>query len=81
MKLAKKLLVIGWDAADWKIIHPLMDAGHMPTLEKMINNGVMGNIATLDPPFSIVNLNLTGLAKALDLQIILLGWMGEGVIL
>ena len=22
---AKKVLVIGWDAADWKIINPLMD--------------------------------------------------------
>ena len=51
-RLAKKLLLIGWDAADWKVINPLMDAGQMPTLEKLINGGVMGNIATLDPPLS-----------------------------
>lgn len=51
-RLAKKVLVIGWDAADWKVINPLLDAGLMPALEKLINRGSMGNIATLDPPLS-----------------------------
>lgn len=51
-RIAKKVLLVGWDAADWKVIGPLMDAGHMPTLEKLVNGGVMGNIATLDPPLS-----------------------------
>ncbi len=51
-RIAKKVLLIGWDAADWKIINPLMDAGHMPTLEKLVNGGVIGNFATLDPPLS-----------------------------
>ncbi len=50
--LTKKILLIGWDAADWKIINPLLDAGKMPALEKIVNNGVIGNIATLDPPLS-----------------------------
>lgn len=53
-RLAKKVLVIGWDAADWKVINPLLDAGLMPALEKLINKGAMGNIATLDPPLSPV---------------------------
>jgi len=48
----KKVLVIGWDAADWKVINPLMDAGKMPNLQRLVENGVMGNIATLDPPMS-----------------------------
>lgn len=51
-RLAKKVLLIGWDAADWKVITPLLDAGKMPALESLINRGVMGNLATLDPPFS-----------------------------
>ena len=51
-RIANKVLLIGWDAADWKIINPLLDNGMMPALESMINNGVMGNIATLDPPLS-----------------------------
>ena len=50
--MPKKVLVIGWDAADWKVINPLMDSGQMPTLQKFVEEGVMGNIATLDPPLS-----------------------------
>ncbi|MFA6617724.1 MAG: alkaline phosphatase family protein [Candidatus Neomarinimicrobiota bacterium] len=49
---AKKVLLIGWDAADWKVINPLMDQGKMPTLSKFVSEGVMGNLATLDPPLS-----------------------------
>ncbi|MBK9421973.1 MAG: alkaline phosphatase family protein [Flavobacteriales bacterium] len=48
----RKVLVIGWDAADWKAIDPLMDAGMMPNLERMVNSGVRGRLATLDPPLS-----------------------------
>jgi len=48
----KKVLLIGWDAADWKIIDPLMDNGLMPALESLVDPGVIGNIATLDPPLS-----------------------------
>ncbi|MDT0559040.1 alkaline phosphatase family protein [Ichthyenterobacterium sp. W332] len=47
-----KLLVIGWDAADWKIIWPLIANGQMPTLKKMIQNGVHGNMSTMNPPYS-----------------------------
>lgn len=47
-----KVLVIGWDAADWKIIEPLMEAGHMPTLKKFLSEGVSGNLATLQPVLS-----------------------------
>ncbi|MBN8701445.1 MAG: alkaline phosphatase family protein [Bacteroidetes bacterium] len=51
-KKKRKVLVVGWDSADWQIINPLMDKGLMPTLESLVNKGVMGNIATLDPPLS-----------------------------
>jgi predicted AlkP superfamily phosphohydrolase/phosphomutase/tetratricopeptide (TPR) repeat protein len=51
-QLAKKVLLIGWDSADWKIINNLIDKGMMPALESMVNNGVMGNLSTLEPPFS-----------------------------
>jgi predicted AlkP superfamily phosphohydrolase/phosphomutase len=48
----KLLLVVGWDAADWKIIDPLLDAGEMPHLASIITEGVRGNHATLYPPLS-----------------------------
>lgn len=47
-----KVLLIGWDAADWKVISPLMDRGKMPHLERIVENGVKGNIATLHPVLS-----------------------------
>jgi len=48
----RKVLLIGWDAADWKVINPMIEAGEMPALEGFINEGVMGNLATLEPSFS-----------------------------
>ena len=50
--MKNKVLLIGWDAADWKVIHELMDAGKMPTLERMVHKGTMGNLRTLNPPLS-----------------------------
>lgn len=49
---ANKVLLIGWDAADWKLINPLLDQGLMPTLDDFINHGVMGNLASLRPMLS-----------------------------
>ncbi|GAA0873303.1 hypothetical protein GCM10009117_24500 [Gangjinia marincola] len=48
----KKLLLIGWDAADWKIIGSLLKSGHMPALKSLIDRGVYGNMSTLNPPYS-----------------------------
>ena len=47
-----KVLLIGWDAADWKIIHRLVDGGKMPNMAGFIEEGVMGNLATLSPKLS-----------------------------
>ena len=52
MSESKKVLLIGWDAADWKVIHELMDEGKMPTLNGMVEQGVMGNMRTLSPVLS-----------------------------
>ena len=49
---SNKVLLIGWDAADWKVIKPLLDEGKMPHLQKLIDNGIMGNLATLRPELS-----------------------------
>ena len=49
---ARKLLFIGWDGADWQMINPLLDAGLMPNLNRLVNQGVMGNVTTLTPTLS-----------------------------
>lgn len=48
----KKILLIGWDAADWQMIDPLMQSGQMPALAQLIQSGVRGNLATLQPVLS-----------------------------
>ena len=50
--MKRKILLIGWDAADWKVINKLLDAGKMPALETIVNSGVIGNLATISPPLS-----------------------------
>jgi len=47
-----KVLLLGWDAADWKVINPLIDQGLMPNMKKLVENGTIANLATLDPPYS-----------------------------
>jgi tetratricopeptide (TPR) repeat protein len=64
--LAKKVLLIGWDAADWKIANPLIDQGLMPTLDDFINHGVIGNLATLRPILSPMLWNSIATGKRPD---------------
>ena len=48
----RRVLLLGWDAADWRVIQPLIDGGHMPNLARLVERGVMGNLATLQPILS-----------------------------
>jgi predicted AlkP superfamily phosphohydrolase/phosphomutase/Flp pilus assembly protein TadD len=48
----KKILLIGWDAADWEMIDPLLHSGQMPALAQLIHGGLRGNLATLAPVLS-----------------------------
>lgn len=48
----RKVLLVGWDSADWKVINPLLDAGKLPHLEQLIDGGIIGNLATLYPILS-----------------------------
>lgn len=49
---AKRVLLIGWDAADWNFLTPLLDDGKMPNLQRLIETGTSGRIATLQPVLS-----------------------------
>ncbi|HEY2799216.1 MAG TPA: alkaline phosphatase family protein [Chthoniobacterales bacterium] len=62
----RKVLLIGWDAADWEVITPLLDEGLMPSLEGLINRGVMGNLATLQPILSPMLWNSVATGKYAD---------------
>lgn len=65
-RLAEKVLLIGWDAADWLMIRPLMDQGLMPTLASLIDGGVSGNLATIRPILSPILWNSIATGKRAD---------------
>ena len=48
----RKILVVGWDAADWRVIEPMIAEDKMPNLAKFMKEGVHGNISTLSPALS-----------------------------
>ena len=52
MPNSRIVLLIGWDAADWKIMNVLMDRGKMPHTQKLVEGGTMGNLRTLSPVLS-----------------------------
>jgi len=49
---ANKLLIIGWDAADWIIIDRLFAQGKLPNLRRLVDDGVRADLSTLDPKLS-----------------------------
>jgi predicted AlkP superfamily phosphohydrolase/phosphomutase len=61
--MTHRVLLIGWDSADWRIIHPLLDTGLMPALDRLVNSGVMGNIGTLVPALSPILWNSIATGK------------------
>ena len=65
-RLTKRVLLIGWDAADWKIIHPLMEAGKLPVLQRLVEYGTSGKIATLQPILSPILWNSVATGKRAD---------------
>ena len=48
----RKVLVIGWDAADWRVINPMLEEDKLPNLRAFMDDGVSGNISTLNPALS-----------------------------
>ncbi len=50
--MKRRVLLIGWDAADWDHLKPLLQDGLMPTLASLMQRGVHGNLATLQPILS-----------------------------
>jgi predicted AlkP superfamily phosphohydrolase/phosphomutase len=50
--IAKKVAVIGLDAADWEFLRPWMAAGDLPHLRSLVEGGASGPLRSTNPPFS-----------------------------
>ena len=52
MTLPRKALIIGLDGATWDLLMPWMQAGHLPTLARLVREGAHGPLMTTIPPVS-----------------------------
>jgi predicted AlkP superfamily phosphohydrolase/phosphomutase len=50
--LTDRLLIVGWDGADWEILDDLLSRGCLPTVETMIRDGARGNLDSTIPSHS-----------------------------
>ena len=48
---ARRILLVGWSAADWRLLDPLLESGSLPNLARLLARGARGNIRTLQPQF------------------------------
>jgi predicted AlkP superfamily phosphohydrolase/phosphomutase len=47
-----RVLIIGWDGVDWKILRPMLDAGELPILSRFIERGAYGDCLSTVPSHS-----------------------------
>jgi predicted AlkP superfamily phosphohydrolase/phosphomutase/tetratricopeptide (TPR) repeat protein len=47
-----RIVVIGWDGADWQAVRDLIDKGRMPHLARLVEQGASGRLRTYEPMLS-----------------------------
>ena len=47
-----KTLLVGWDAACWEYLQPLLEAGRLPTYHRLIEQGLSGTLHSTMPPWT-----------------------------
>ncbi|MDQ3985311.1 MAG: alkaline phosphatase family protein [Actinomycetota bacterium] len=50
--MPKRVLIIGWDGVDWKILRPMLETGELPNLAGLIERGVHGDCLSTVPSHS-----------------------------
>jgi predicted AlkP superfamily phosphohydrolase/phosphomutase len=50
--MPKRVLIIGWDGVDWKVVQPMLDAGELPNLAGLIERGAYGDCLSSVPSHS-----------------------------
>lgn len=44
-----RLLLVGWEVANWAVLHPLIDCGALPTLKRLVDGGASGVLYSPPP--------------------------------
>jgi tetratricopeptide (TPR) repeat protein len=58
--------LLGWDAADWQMIDPLLAQGLMPNLARLLANGTRAELRTLEPKLSPILWSTIATGKTAD---------------
>jgi predicted AlkP superfamily phosphohydrolase/phosphomutase len=48
----ERVLIIGWDGVDWKILRPMLEAGELPVLSRFMESGAYGDCLSTVPSHS-----------------------------
>ncbi len=48
--MTKRVWVVGWDGATWRILQPLMETGQLPNLANLVRRSAWGNLQSTRPP-------------------------------
>jgi tetratricopeptide (TPR) repeat protein len=48
-KGSNRVLLIGWDSASWNVLNPALDAGELPALSRLVEDGVAGELLACQP--------------------------------
>lgn len=51
---SEKVILFGMDGATWELLHPLIEMGHCPVMERLVKIGVSGRLETIIPTLSPV---------------------------
>lgn len=49
-----RVMIVGLDGADWEIVNPLLEAGRLPNLRRLIDRGVRAKLLSITPMLSPV---------------------------
>lgn len=49
-----KVVLVGFDGADWRVIRPMMEKGELPTFSRLVREGASGDLATIHDSNSAV---------------------------
>ncbi|CAN5571601.1 alkaline phosphatase family protein [soil metagenome] len=50
--MARRVLIVGWDGVDWKILRPMLERGELPVLSQLMSKGAYGDCLSSVPSHS-----------------------------
>ncbi len=69
-----RLLIVGWDGANWEQVHPLLDAGKLPNVLRLVESGGSGTLTGLAPALEPIVWTTLSTGRLAEHHGVLHGW-------